>query len=103
MYRPPLRLLRGSESAPLTPKAFDTLLALVERGGQVVEKDELMRHVWPDSFVEESNLTFNIHAIRKTLGESSRDHRYIVGRPSSVQSRSHRTAGDWLRPVLIAA
>ncbi|HEY2932360.1 MAG TPA: winged helix-turn-helix domain-containing protein, partial [Acidobacteriota bacterium] len=49
-------LLRGAEIVPLTPKAFDLLLVLVERQGRLVEKDELLKVVWPDSFVEEANL-----------------------------------------------
>lgn len=66
---------------PLTSKAFDTLLALVEGGGEVVEKEDLMKKVWPDSFVEEGNLTQNISVLRKTLGESPGAHRYIVTVP----------------------
>src|SRR5262245_22539529 len=63
-------LLRENESVSLIPKAFDLLVALVESGGRLVEKDELMRRVWPDSFVEEGNLAQNISLIRKALGES---------------------------------
>ena len=50
------RLLRDGEPVPLTPKAFDTLLALVEQSGKTVEKDELMRRVWPGAVVEENSL-----------------------------------------------
>ena len=53
-------LLREGEPVPLTPKVFDILLTLVEHGGQVVQKDDLMRRVWPNTFVEEGNLTQNI-------------------------------------------
>ena len=53
------QLLRDGEPVLLTPKAFDTLVALVQRAGGVVTKDELMKIVWPDSFVEESGLTRN--------------------------------------------
>ena len=63
------RLLRGGEPVALTPKAFDTLLALIERRDRVVDKAELMRLVWPDSFVEEANLSQTIFVLRKTLGE----------------------------------
>jgi len=52
-------LRRDRELVPLTPKVFDILLALVERGGHIVEKDDLMKRVWPDTFVEEGNLTQN--------------------------------------------
>jgi pimeloyl-ACP methyl ester carboxylesterase/DNA-binding winged helix-turn-helix (wHTH) protein len=55
-------------SVPLTPKAFDLLLFLVENSGHVLEKEELMKQVWPDSFVEENNLAQNISTLRKVLG-----------------------------------
>src|SRR5918911_127914 len=74
-------LLREGEALALTPKAFDTLLALVERAGQLVTKDELMSRLWPDTFVEEGSLTRNISALRKALGEHPREHRYIVTVP----------------------
>src|SRR3954451_15385268 len=60
-------LLAGSELVPLTNKSFDLLLVLVRRAGHLVTKDELLREVWPDTFVEEVNLTVNISAIRKAL------------------------------------
>lgn len=75
------RLLRGQEVVPLASKVFDTLLALVEHGGRELSKDELMKHVWPDSFVEEGNLTINIFTLRKALGEKPDDHQYIVTIP----------------------
>ena len=74
-------LLRGDEPVPLTSKVFETLLVLVRRNGQVVSKDELMKQLWPDTFVEESNLTQHISMLRKALGESPQDHRYIVTLP----------------------
>jgi TolB-like protein/DNA-binding winged helix-turn-helix (wHTH) protein/Tfp pilus assembly protein PilF len=70
-------LMREGGVIPLTPKAFETLLILVERSGQVVQKDELMNRLWPDTFVEEGNLTFNISVLRKALGESLQSHPYI--------------------------
>lgn len=75
------RLLRAGQPVPLTTKVFDTLLALVESGGEIVEKEELMRRVWPDSFVEEGNLTQNISVLRKALGERPGAHQYIVTVP----------------------
>lgn len=60
-------LLRGGNPVSLTPKAFETLLALVENGGHVVKKDDLMRRIWPDSFVEEANLAQNISVVRRAL------------------------------------
>jgi pimeloyl-ACP methyl ester carboxylesterase/DNA-binding winged helix-turn-helix (wHTH) protein/class 3 adenylate cyclase len=61
-------LLHHERPVQLTPKVFDTLLALVENSGHVLDKNELMRMVWPDSFVEENNLAQNISVLRKVLG-----------------------------------
>lgn len=74
-------LLHGAEPVPLTPKAFSTLLALVERHGEVVEKDKLIDLVWPDTFITEATLTQNIFRLRKALGEGAGDHRFIVTVP----------------------
>jgi eukaryotic-like serine/threonine-protein kinase len=71
-------LLRDNQPVPLQLKAFETLLVLVRHSEQVVLKDDLMKTVWPDSFVEESNLAQNVFVLRKTLGDSVGDHRYIV-------------------------
>jgi len=68
-------LLRDNEPVPLQLKAFETLLALVRHSEHVVLKDELMKAVWPDTFVEESNLAQNIFVLRKTLGETAGNHR----------------------------
>lgn len=81
-------LLRGDETIPLTPKAFDLLLVLVERSGQVVTKDDLMRLLWPDTFVEESNLGQHVFQLRKALGERAQDSSYIV----TVPGRGYRFA-----------
>src|SRR5215813_15181263 len=70
-------LIRDGQPLTLTPKAFDLLLALVERCGHVVEKEELMRAVWPETIVEESNLTHHISVLRKVLGESAGERPYI--------------------------
>jgi TolB-like protein/Tfp pilus assembly protein PilF len=74
-------LLREGHPAPLSPKAFETLLALVEQSGRVMKKEELISRIWPNSFVEEGNLTQNIFVLRKALGEGPNDHRYIVTVP----------------------
>lgn len=74
-------LMRDGAPASLTPKAFDTLLLLVERRSQVLTKDELIKELWPDTFVEEGSLTRNISALRKALGERPQEHRYIVTIP----------------------
>jgi DNA-binding winged helix-turn-helix (wHTH) protein/TolB-like protein/Tfp pilus assembly protein PilF len=70
-------LLRDTDVVPLTPKVFEILLTLVENGGHVISKDDLMKRVWPDSFVEEGNLTQNISLLRKALGEGQNGHQYI--------------------------
>jgi DNA-binding winged helix-turn-helix (wHTH) protein/tetratricopeptide (TPR) repeat protein len=81
-------LLRDNEPVPLQLKAFETLLALVRHSEQVVLKDELMKAVWPDTFVEESNLAQNIFVLRKSLGDKAGDHRYIV----TIPGRGYRFA-----------
>lgn len=75
------RLLRDGEPVQLTPKAFETLLALVQQSGKTVEKDDLMRRVWPGAVVEENNLNQNITALRKCLGDSRQESRYIATIP----------------------
>jgi len=75
-------LSRGGETIALMPKAFDTLLYLVENGGRVVEKDELMAEIWTDAIVEENNLSQNISILRRVLGEKKNEHRFIVTVPS---------------------
>src|SRR5215831_9760963 len=67
-------LLRAGEPIPLTPKTFQILLVLVRHNQEVVTKDDLMKAVWPDTFVEEANLSRNIFMLRKALGESLQDH-----------------------------
>lgn len=82
---PEQRLLsRDDQSIPLSPKAFDLLLVLVQSGGQLVFKNDLMKLLWPDTFVEESNLAQHIFQIRKALGERA----YIV----TVPGRGYRFA-----------
>jgi DNA-binding winged helix-turn-helix (wHTH) protein/tetratricopeptide (TPR) repeat protein len=65
-------LSRDGEVVPLQPKVFDLLLVMVERHGRLLEKDELMKAVWPDTVVEEVNLANNISILRKTIGENGR-------------------------------
>src|SRR5215472_101023 len=71
------RLLRGAKAVHLSPKAYDVLVALVEQRGRLVTKDELLRSIWPDSFVEESGLNVHVSALRKALGEDARRPAYI--------------------------
>ena len=83
-------LLRGQETVPLTPKTFQILLVLMRHSKEVVTKDELMKMIWPDTFVEEANLSRNIFLLRKALGESPQDHQYVV----TVPGRGYRFAED---------
>lgn len=76
-----LELWRGDEVVPLTPKAFDTLRVLITHRDRVVEKDELMKLVWPDRFVGEDTLTQNIATLRRALGDVSDQPRYIATVP----------------------
>ena len=70
-------LLRDGRPVPLTAKAFDTLLTLVRHSGQDLDKDELMKTVWPDTIVEENNLTQNVSMLRKALGDRLPDRRRL--------------------------
>lgn len=74
-------LLRHDETIALTPKVFETLLYLVSHNGKVLEKDELMSAIWPDTIVEENNLNKNISVLRQVLGENPGAHRFIVTVP----------------------
>src|SRR2546428_8613907 len=74
-------LLRDGAAIALTPKVFDLLLILVENSGHVVEKDELIQRIWPDSFVEEGNLNRNISTLRKALGENPDECQFIETLP----------------------
>src|SRR6266700_7213292 len=79
-------LLCDGKPVSLSPKSFEILLALIRSNGQLVTKDELMQQVWPDSFVEEANLTVNISALRKVLGETPGGQQYI----DTVPKRGYR-------------
>lgn len=83
-------VLRDNEPIPLTPKCFDLLLALVEHSGEVLVKEELMDTVWQGTAVEEGNLNRHISTLRKVLGESPNDHRFIV----TVPGRGYRFVAD---------
>ena len=75
------RLYSGSDHLPLTPKAFDTLLVLIRNRGEMVSKGDLMDAVWPETSVEENNLTQQVAALRRCFGEKAGDHRFIVTLP----------------------
>jgi DNA-binding winged helix-turn-helix (wHTH) protein/TolB-like protein len=83
-------LLREGELVPLTPKVFDILVTLIENGGQVVAKDDLMKRVWPNTFVEEGNLTQNISLLRKALGETPGGAQFI----ETVPRRGYRFVAE---------
>ena len=79
-------LLRDGSPVALTPKAFDTLVVLVRNSGHLVEKEALMKEVWPETIVEESNLTQNIFTLRRILGEDGTKSKYI----ETVPRRGYR-------------
>ncbi len=81
-------LLRECQPVSLTAKAFDVLAVLLEESGHLVEKEELLRRVWGEAFVEEAVLSVNIAAIRRALGDS--EHQYI----ETVPKRGYRFVGD---------
>lgn len=85
------RLLRDGEAVPLTLKAFDLLQTLVENQGHLLQKEDLLRRVWPDAAVEENNLTVTISALRKALGEGPTDRQYI----ETVPRRGYRFVADF--------
>ena len=84
-------LLKGDgEIVPLMPKAFDTLLYLVQNSGKLIEKDELMSAIWADTIVEENNLTQNISILRRVLGEKHGENLFIV----TVPGRGYKFVAD---------
>src|SRR6476646_10659794 len=85
-------LLRQEKAVPLTPKLFETLLILVENGGRIVPKEQFMERLWPQTFVEEANLTSNIQQLRKSLGDNARAPQYI----ETVPKRGYR----FIAPIL---
>ncbi len=79
-------LLRDGKPLLLAPKVVETLLTLVQNSGRIMEKQELMMRLWPDTFVEDSNLTYTIVQLRKTLGDDARHPRYI----ETIPKRGYR-------------
>jgi Tol biopolymer transport system component/DNA-binding winged helix-turn-helix (wHTH) protein len=88
-------LLRDGVTVRLTPKAFETLLVLIQNGVQVVDKDQLMKEVWPNTFVEEGSLSRNIYELRKALGDDSSEPKYI----ETIPKRGYR----FLAPLKVSA
>ncbi len=90
------QLLRENRPVPLTPKSFDLLVVLVENNGHLLEKGELMKRIWPESFVEEANLSVNVSALRRALGEGPNEHQYRRDSAAprlSLHGRCERTLG----------
>jgi Tol biopolymer transport system component/DNA-binding winged helix-turn-helix (wHTH) protein len=83
-------LLHAGQPVPLTPKAFETLLALVERRGHIVIKEELMQRIWPDTYVEEVNLAKNVSTLRKILGARDDGQPYI----ETIPKRGYRFVAE---------
>lgn len=83
-------LLRDGRPVPLTPKAFELLVLLVENSGHVLEKDKLLEAIWPGTFIEEGSLSVNVFALRKALGETSKQNQYI----ETVPRRGYRFVAD---------
>jgi DNA-binding winged helix-turn-helix (wHTH) protein len=81
------QLLRRGKPVPLKPKIFETLLLLVERQGRLIEKEEFLRQLWPDSFVEEVALAQNISQLRKALRNGAKEEEFI-------ETRSHGRSGE---------
>ncbi len=84
-------LLREGELVPLTPKAMETLLVLVQNNGHVLEKDELLKEIWPDTFVEEATLAQNIFTLRKALGNGKNNGQHYI---ETVPKRGYRFIAD---------
>ena len=76
-------LTRAGSARPISPTVFRILHILLERAGEAVSKEELMKYVWPDSFDEEGNLNRNVSTLRKILYEKPSDHRYIETIPKT--------------------
>jgi DNA-binding winged helix-turn-helix (wHTH) protein len=110
-------LTRDDEVVRLTPKAFELLCLLVESGGRAISKAEMMQALWSDSFVEESNLAFQISVVRKALGEDGPKwietvpkygYRFSVGAvqgaaPSLIPLSARRQPRRRVLPVIVPA
>jgi len=83
-------LMRNDKAVQLSPKVFETLAFLVENSGHILEKDELIKQLWPDTFVEESSLAQNIFQLRRALKEGGSSRKYI----ETVPKRGYRFSAD---------
>src|SRR5437588_8278907 len=87
-------LQEGDKAVRLGSRALDILIALVERAGELVSKNDLVAHVWPDTFVEEANLRVHIFALRRALRDGQRGQRYVV----NVPGRGYR----FVAPIIVS-
>src|SRR5262249_22576694 len=83
-------LLRDGQTVAITPKAFDMLVVLVQNSGHLLDKEELMKALWSDSFVEEANLSYNVFTLRKALGEGNGGQTYV----ETIPKRGYRFVGQ---------
>lgn len=88
-------LLKNAEVVSLNPKAFDLLVVLLENRGHIVTKEELLKTVWPDQFVEENNLTVHVSALRKIFGEKKGEYQFIV----TVPGKGYKFVADVRSPL----
>src|SRR5438309_6686490 len=106
-------LRRGTEVVTLTPKVFDLLLLLVENGGKLLEKEYLLKTLWPDTFVEEANLSVNVSTLRRALGQAPTELTFIETVPKkgyrfvapvqkgSVETAVEKQSIDAFGPLLV--
>src|SRR5262245_53030391 len=96
-------LLRDGRQVPMTPKVFETLLLLVQHQGSIITKEKILHTLWPDVFVEESNITFNITKLRKALGDTKRPPLYIETIPRRgyrFKAEVHEVSANEIRSAL---
>lgn len=92
-------LTRAGQPVPLTPRALELLLVLLERQGAIVSKDELLQRVWPDLLVEENSIYQNVAAVRRALGEKPGENRFVV----TVPGRGYSFVAPLLKREIPAA
>src|SRR6266853_1573134 len=95
LVRTEKRLLCDGKAIPLAPKVFDTLVLLVENPGRLIQKDELLEALWPDTVVEEVALAHNVSQLRKALGDRAEEPRFI----ETVPKRGYR----FIAPVRVVS
>lgn len=96
-------LLRDGQAVPLPPKAFDLLIVLVTRANRLVTKEELLKEVWPETFVEEANLSYTVSLLRRALGDEGERHQYIDTVPKQGYRFVAPVTGPTAEPGLAAS